>query len=123
MLVWLSLSCLMHLYFFFFKQKTAYEMRISDWSSDVCSSDLETDEHHAVGKGASHVMQYQRGAELAVHVAAPHHGSDRAIADLVDFFGRIAGRAPVKDADNDAGNALLFRIAAFNEIFHEVLVR
>src|SRR3546814_6977312 len=29
--------CLM---FFFFKQKTAYEMRISDWSSDVCSSDL-----------------------------------------------------------------------------------
>src|SRR3546814_1846684 len=28
--------------FFFFKQKTAYEMRISDWSSDVCSSDLAT---------------------------------------------------------------------------------
>src|SRR3546814_9265437 len=28
-------------FFFFFKQKTAYEMRISDWSSDVCSSDLE----------------------------------------------------------------------------------
>src|SRR3546814_4137940 len=31
--------------FFFFKQKTAYEMRISDWSSDVCSSDL----HQLVG--------------------------------------------------------------------------
>src|SRR3546814_17441649 len=29
--------------FFFFKQKTAYEMRISDWSSDVCSSDLDDD--------------------------------------------------------------------------------
>src|SRR3546814_17730755 len=29
--------------FFFFKQKTAYEMRISDWSSDVCSSDLRQD--------------------------------------------------------------------------------
>src|SRR3546814_17871621 len=29
--------------FFFFKQKTAYEMRISDWSSDVCSSDLRAD--------------------------------------------------------------------------------
>src|SRR3546814_15018918 len=28
--------------FFFFKQKTAYEMRISDWSSDVCSSDIST---------------------------------------------------------------------------------
>src|SRR3546814_8221936 len=32
----LCVSC----WFFFFKQKTAYEMRISDWSSDVCSSDL-----------------------------------------------------------------------------------
>src|SRR3546814_4317451 len=31
------------LFFFFFKQKTAYEMRISDWSSDVCSSDLVGD--------------------------------------------------------------------------------
>src|SRR3546814_2236631 len=30
----------MSVFFFFFKQKTAYEMRISDWSSDVCSSDL-----------------------------------------------------------------------------------
>src|SRR3546814_10333891 len=30
----------MFCFFFFFKQKTAYEMRISDWSSDVCSSDL-----------------------------------------------------------------------------------
>src|SRR3546814_1607742 len=38
------MSNLMYVYivvvFFFFKQKTAYEMRISDWSSDVCSSDL-----------------------------------------------------------------------------------
>src|SRR3546814_7943402 len=31
-----------YIYVFFFKQKTAYEMRISDWSSDVCSSDLAT---------------------------------------------------------------------------------
>src|SRR3546814_9453873 len=36
MLIVLSYFC----FFFFFKQKTAYEMRISDWSSDVCSSDL-----------------------------------------------------------------------------------
>src|SRR3546814_3435985 len=34
--------------FFFFKQKTAYEMRISDWSSDVCSSDLGLMRHHGV---------------------------------------------------------------------------
>src|SRR3546814_9024110 len=35
-MLWSVVFCL----FFFFKQKTAYEMRISDWSSDVCSSDL-----------------------------------------------------------------------------------
>src|SRR3546814_8171404 len=35
-------------YFFFFKQKTAYEMRISDWSSDVCSSDLPNLRHGAI---------------------------------------------------------------------------
>src|SRR3546814_7575752 len=34
-----SFVCL-YLFLFFFKQKTAYELRISDWSSDVCSSDL-----------------------------------------------------------------------------------
>src|SRR3546814_6285545 len=32
--------------FFFFKQKTAYELRISDWSSDVCSADLRDQEQH-----------------------------------------------------------------------------
>src|SRR3546814_4756387 len=35
-----SLLCIAYFYVVFFKQKTAYEMRISDWSSDVCSSDL-----------------------------------------------------------------------------------
>src|SRR3546814_5823741 len=42
-------SFCVYVLFFFFKQKTAYEMRISDWSSDVCSSDLMGDvEHGAV---------------------------------------------------------------------------
>src|SRR3546814_5072916 len=36
---------------FFFKQKTAYEMRISDWSSDVCSSDLRRRITYRVGAG------------------------------------------------------------------------
>src|SRR3546814_3092326 len=36
----LCIGLIWMLIFFFFKQKTAYEMRISDWSSDVCSSDL-----------------------------------------------------------------------------------
>src|SRR3546814_9982332 len=45
--------------FFFFKQKTAYEMRISDWSSDVCSSDLVEGvaaEVRALGRRAAVVM-------------------------------------------------------------------
>src|SRR3546814_1003346 len=37
---WTICVCCLECIFFFFKQKTAYEMRISDWSSDVCSSDL-----------------------------------------------------------------------------------
>src|SRR3546814_9834591 len=46
----MMIYCLVCFYyvFFFFKQKTAYEMRISDWSSDVCSSDLVGD---ALGGG------------------------------------------------------------------------
>src|SRR3546814_14117345 len=40
----------MFIFFFFFKQKTAYEMRISDWSSDVCSSDLAVAQHHPVDR-------------------------------------------------------------------------
>src|SRR3546814_14383644 len=38
---------------FFFKQKSAYEMRISDWSSDVCSSDLRARRGAGAGMGAS----------------------------------------------------------------------
>src|SRR3546814_6961830 len=39
-IIWMLLMCCVESGIFFFKQKTAYEMRISDWSSDVCSSDL-----------------------------------------------------------------------------------
>src|SRR3546814_4192655 len=40
-------------YIFFFKQKTAYEMRISDWSSDVCSSDLHWKQSQKLGLDAN----------------------------------------------------------------------
>src|SRR3546814_10090466 len=44
--------------FFFFKQKTAYEMRISDWSSDVCSSDLQRGASvRGAGAGAGGAVQ------------------------------------------------------------------
>src|SRR3546814_5009128 len=43
--------------FFFFKQKTAYEMRISDWSSDVCSSDLFVREVKVIDGNAAIIEQ------------------------------------------------------------------
>src|SRR3546814_18739838 len=47
--------------FFFFKQKTAYEMRISDWSSDVCSSDLRS------GKQSTRVFRARPEAASTSH--------------------------------------------------------
>src|SRR3546814_6675811 len=48
------LSSVVWLIFFYFKQKTAYEMRISDWSSDVCSSDLTAGRRAARCAGGRH---------------------------------------------------------------------
>src|SRR3546814_2654562 len=45
---------------FFFKQKTAYEMRISDWSSDVCSSDLAERAMEAVRRDARVILEAER---------------------------------------------------------------
>src|SRR3546814_2574942 len=52
--------------FFFFKQKTAYEMRISDWSSDVCSSDLGGEQLDHVLALRAPAGQCARGTELEV---------------------------------------------------------
>src|SRR3546814_8380638 len=48
--------------FFFFKQKTAYEMRISDWSSDVCSSDLAKGQGVIINTASVQGLQSQKGA-------------------------------------------------------------
>src|SRR3546814_8090530 len=63
--------------FFFFKQKTAYEMRISDWSSDVCSSDLVIDK----GIGGANGGSIDRWFEILFVVAAM-----LAIATAARFF-------------------------------------
>src|SRR3546814_8135883 len=55
--------------FFFFKQKTAYEMRISDWSSDVCSSDLVMPIHEAAAR-------YRAAGVPLVVVAGRDYGQD-----------------------------------------------
>src|SRR3546814_10306243 len=53
---------MLRMLFFFFKQKTAYEMRISDWSSDVCSSDLSCDASGEPMKGAQQMDVDDRDA-------------------------------------------------------------
>src|SRR3546814_19280967 len=50
-------------YFFFCKQKTAYEMRISDWSSDVCSSDLLSAAHRIAASLVA-IVDLQPSAEM-----------------------------------------------------------
>src|SRR3546814_5466866 len=57
--------------FFFFKQKTAYEMRISDWSSDVCSSDLRGALAAAVGAYEGDDLARLDGDIDAAHQPAP----------------------------------------------------
>src|SRR3546814_2948923 len=54
--------------FFFFKQKTAYEMRISDWSSDVCSSDLA--DRSAQGRARDRQYDDRQGRARAQRAAA-----------------------------------------------------
>src|SRR3546814_741933 len=61
--------CVVCFVFFFFKQKTAYEMRISDWSSDVCSSDLLYLLQHLDGAAASSSRAYALSAWSAFSVA------------------------------------------------------
>src|SRR3546814_7979304 len=56
--------------FFFFKQKTAYEMRISDWSSDVCSSDLRAATASADLAAAENAENLREQADKAARDAA-----------------------------------------------------
>src|SRR3546814_4030479 len=73
--------------FFFFKQKTAYDMRISDWSSDVCSSDLHP--QRAGGRDTAHgiFVETREPARCAAPVAlAPgaHRPCRRQLPALLD---------------------------------------
>src|SRR3546814_15363229 len=94
-------------YFFFFKQKTAYEMRISDWSSDVCSSDLVV-----VGlpdvKGREQILQvHMRKVPLSDNVepmivargTPGFSGAD--LANLVNEAALFAARENAKDVRMD----------------------
>src|SRR3546814_8017787 len=90
------------MFFFFFKQKTAYEMRISDWSSDVCSSDLirgDWDKISALPKkkdspstssgrtvwgvwGIASRPELVEGLSLVCHPDTPSRDVDRVVVDV-----------------------------------------
>src|SRR3546814_2810559 len=60
--------------FFFFKQKTAYEMRISDWSSDVCSSDLHSGANQAEAADGAGLVFRRFGGNRDILHRRPRHG-------------------------------------------------
>src|SRR3546814_15356100 len=87
-------------FFLFFTQKTAYEMRISDWSSDVCSSDL---------------LRVELGFLLRGNCAEPHDFADTGS----DRFGRGLGAGPIllEDRNHEVANdAAGFGVG--EDIFH-----
>src|SRR3546814_20489612 len=88
--------------FFFFKQKTAYEMRISDWSSDVCSSDLIGDrlQGKSIGFGAHVAGPDERRAGEVPKQIEPE---DLLKFGLIpEFVGRVPVIATLGDPDVDA---------------------
>src|SRR3546814_3089315 len=91
------------LYFsvFFFKQKTAYEMRISDWSSDVCSSDLDAEIHlleqGGLGRPVGEAVQGAAGG--GGMLPRPRHGVGKGIVALQALDGLLEiGRASCRES-------------------------
>src|SRR3546814_8278911 len=85
-----------HIYFlsclFFFKQKTAYEMRISDWSSDVCSSDLVSEDARLCS------ANWRQSRSIVInqaHAMLPRRWEGTSIMEYGQSFGRdlVAGRS------------------------------
>src|SRR3546814_4411021 len=87
---------------FFFKQKTAYEMRISDWSPDVCSSDLETGEWAGPGH-----LRATAAMILSESAAGPPPTDPHDPEEVIDLFpafnARRAGVGLLVDSQNTLG--------------------
>src|SRR3546814_19718624 len=95
------------MFFFFFKQKTAYEMRISDWSSDVCSSDLDID----LGtRDLAHLIRI-------VNVVVRQRMIGRNVGDDCDVT-PIVGQAFVQD-----GGAVVFKYGGVDHAIEQNLAR
>src|SRR3546814_10942238 len=100
------------MYFFFFKQKTAYELRISDWSSDVCSSDL-------VGKDVGELAGLDRSYGVVVRDAAEQEQSIVPADIMLNTIGDLLDRNyPVYERFLSAGiNVLCHGTQSYNPFF------
>src|SRR3546814_16747024 len=109
-------------FFFFFKQKTAYEMRISDWSSDVCSSDLELAHRFLARQHAARIFPGDGGAGLHLrprHLGAPALAQGALGSELVDAAPASGiARLPVL-----AGGVFDLRIVQPNQLHHGGVTR
>src|SRR3546814_8247727 len=81
----------MYLFVFFFKQKTAYEVRISDWSSDVCSSDLAERRRALPFRLLLHLAPARRLHEVAGEIRAVDDREDLEASPAQQGLQRVGG--------------------------------
>src|SRR3546814_7713439 len=116
MSVWLSVYFIS---FFFFKQKTAYEMRISDWSSDVCSSDLrdraatELAEHMGLEEVAA--LLWEQPDAITFPVASAGGDAFLSLAALMAGARSLIGR-PAEKLVVEGAPCVETMAAAFGEV-------
>src|SRR3546814_8940689 len=111
---------------FVFKQKTAYELRISDWSSDVCSSDLLTNRGYYLGSNVSYNVKKMVENDYLVQERSTHdrrsirvRASEKGLAlwqKMDEMFNRHTTRMgpdTVSTEDLTTANAILARPERF----------
>src|SRR3546814_15998840 len=120
----------MSICFFFFKQKTAYEMRISDWSSDVCSSDFDAGRRkRADGRFREHELIVKAALFLIACVASSGCDSGAAPASsetapaypFPELTGRVVDAATLLPPPPDA--RLSARLKTLQDRSHHQFVR
>src|SRR3546814_20628958 len=116
-------------FFFFFKQKTAYEMRISDWSSDVCSSDLLPCKNRA-GLGPGLLRRDQLGLRGRIGLLRVDIFDERGFAGAVAEFGEphpfacLLDAAPLQRSEAGLGGfQFALSIANFALCVEDVILR
>src|SRR3546814_10218469 len=96
----------MSIHIFFYKQKTAYEMRISDWSSDVCSSDLVEAGLQGNGRGICRAAGHQDvGRNARARQVTSHDGCMRFQSGFRSAVTDHAGTQHVVEACRDVNDA------------------